>query len=85
MIRHKDLPNIGLTKDWSNVAMNQIVQVSSNEFCIDAELNILWRLEVDKIIQRAKELNAQVVTYQIAPNDFKSSQSEQYAVVFKPI
>lgn len=85
IIKRKDLPNSGLTKDWSNVPLNQMVQVSSMEFCVDVELNILWRIESEKISQRAKELNAKVLTYPIIPADFKSNQSEQYAVVFKPI
>ena len=83
IIKRKDLPNIGLTKDWSNVPLNQMVQVSSMEFCVDFDQNIRWELEFEKILQRAEELNGRLVVYRMTPTESNYTLADHYIFQFK--
>jgi hypothetical protein len=82
MIKRKELPYSGLTMDWSNVPLNQMVQVSSIEFSSFNQ----WDLEFDKILKRAEELDAELVVYRMTPPESVKvyTLSDHYIFQFKP-
>ncbi len=71
IIKLSELPRIGLLADFSQVGLDQLVEFTSNDFY---DLTII-DMQIEHIKERAKQLDAHFVVYQMGSNAVSMSDT----------
>ena len=79
MCRFSQLPRKGLLADFSQIELEQLVEIKANDFY---DLTI-FEMQLEHIKQRAKDLNAQFVVYHMSSNNI--TMSDSYMMKFTQI